>query len=82
MFFFLGKSSPRTFRFLGGVPRTGGSRYRKFERFGKEYNFGKSDWGPNPEALSWGWVFLEQTRILSGIQFTTYFIEIFVVEMK
>jgi len=32
--------------------------------------------------LRWGWVFLERTRILSGIQFTTYFIEIFVVEMK
>ena len=29
-----------------------------------------------------GWVFLERTRILSGIQFTTYFIEIFVVETK
>ena len=33
-------------------------------------------------ALRWGWVFLERTRILSGIQFTTYFIETFVVEMK
>jgi len=32
--------------------------------------------------LRWGWVFLERTRILDGIQFTTYFIEIFVVEMK
>ena len=30
----------------------------------------------------WGWVFLERTRILSGIQFTTYFIENFVVETK
>jgi len=30
----------------------------------------------------WGWVFLERTRILSGIQFTKYFIEIFVVEKK
>jgi len=30
----------------------------------------------------WGWVFLERTRILSGIQLSTYFIEIFVVEMK
>jgi len=29
-----------------------------------------------------GWLFLERTRILSGIQFTTYFIEIFVVETK
>jgi len=34
---------------------------------------------PNP-ALRWGWVFLERTRILSGIQFTTHFIEFFVVE--
>jgi len=33
-------------------------------------------------GLRWGWVFLERTRILSGIQFTTYFIEIFVVETK
>jgi len=32
--------------------------------------------------LRWGWVFLERTRILSGIQFTTYFIEIFAVETK
>ena len=32
--------------------------------------------------LRWGWVFLERTRILSGIQFTTYLIEIFVVETK
>jgi len=32
--------------------------------------------------LRWGWVFLERTRILSGIQFTTYFIERFVVETK
>jgi len=29
-----------------------------------------------------GWVFLERTRILSGIQFTTHFIEIFVVDTK
>jgi len=30
----------------------------------------------------WGWVFLERTQILSGIQFKTYFIEFFVVETK
>jgi len=30
----------------------------------------------------WGWVFLERTRSVSGIQFTTRFIEIFVVETK
>jgi len=35
-----------------------------------------------PPSKRWGWVFLERTRILSGIQFTTYFIEIFVVETK
>jgi len=35
----------------------------------------------NP-TLRWGWVFLERTRILSRIQFTTHFIEIFVVETK
>ena len=28
------------------------------------------------------WVFLERTRILSGIQFTTHVIEFFVVETK
>ena len=33
-------------------------------------------------GLRRGWVFLERTRILSGIQFTTHFIEIFVVETK
>ena len=32
--------------------------------------------------LRWSWVFLERTRILSGIQFTTYFIDLFVVETK
>ena len=30
----------------------------------------------------WGWVFVERTWILGGIQFTTHFIEIFVVETK
>jgi len=30
----------------------------------------------------WGWVFFERTRILSEIQFTTYFIEIFAMETK
>jgi len=34
------------------------------------------------ESLRWGWVFLDRMRILSGIQFTTHFIEIFVVETK
>ena len=33
-------------------------------------------------SLRWGWVFLERTRILSGIQFTTHFIEFLVVETK
>jgi len=32
--------------------------------------------------LRWGWVFLERTRILSGIRFTTHFIECFVLETK
>ena len=32
--------------------------------------------------LRWGWVFLERTRILCGMQFTTHFIEFLVVEMK
>jgi len=34
------------------------------------------------QLLRWGWIFLERTRILSGIQFTTHFIEIFVVHTK
>ena len=38
-----------------------------------------SCWG---YSLRWGWVFLERTRILSGIQFTTHFIEFIVVETK
>jgi len=33
-------------------------------------------------TLRWGQVFLEQTRILSGIRFTTHFIDFFVVETK
>ena len=32
--------------------------------------------------LRWGWVFLERTRILSGIQFTMHFIDFPVVEAK
>jgi len=32
--------------------------------------------------LRWGWVFLKRTRILSGTQFTTHFIEMLVVETK
>jgi len=32
--------------------------------------------------LRWGWVFLERTQIVSGIQFTTYLIECFVVETQ
>jgi len=32
--------------------------------------------------LRWGWVLLERTRTLSGIQFTTHFIKFFVVETK
>jgi len=44
--------------------------------------FGDMIWKiPNP-TLRWGWVFLERTRMFSGIQLTTYFIEFFVVETK
>jgi len=41
-------------------------------------------WGNNLKCfeLRWGWVFLDRTRILSGIQFTTHFIENLVVETK
>ena len=34
------------------------------------------------DPLRWGWVFLERLWILSGIQFTTRFIEFLVVERK
>jgi len=44
-------------------------------------NPGTVHWFPNI-GLRWGWVFLERTRILSGIQFTTHSIETFVVETK
>jgi len=37
---------------------------------------------PVQAASIQGWVFLERTRILSGIQFTTHFIDFFVVETK
>jgi len=30
----------------------------------------------------WGWVFLERTQILSGIQFTRHFMEFVFVEAK
>jgi len=33
-------------------------------------------------ALRWGWVFLERTRILSGIQFTRHFIQFIVAGTK
>jgi len=33
-------------------------------------------------CLRWGWVFLERTRIFRGIQFTTHFIDFFVVDTK
>ena len=45
----------------------------------KQTSNNKPNLGP---ILRWGWVFLERTRILSGIQFTTHFIEFFVVETK
>jgi len=45
-------------------------------------NSSGNGYGNRHVPLRWGWVFLEQTRIKSGIQFTTYFIEIFVVETK
>jgi len=50
-------------------------------RFGPKILLISFSRGSGP-PLRWGWVFLERTRILSGIQFITYFIEIFVVETK
>jgi len=38
--------------------------------------------GPCRYTLRWGWVFLKRKWNLSGIQFTTHFIELFVVETK
>jgi len=47
---------------------------------------GTYNWTPRPTPISFliqeRWVFLERTQILSGIQFTTHFIELFVVETK
>jgi len=40
------------------------------------------NWNVWKFSLRWGWVFLERTRILSGIQFTTHFIEVFVEQTK
>ena len=40
------------------------------------------NWSCDRRNVRWGGVFLERTWILSGIQFTTYFIEIFVVKTK
>ena len=37
---------------------------------------------PAINSLRCGWVFLERTRILSGIQFTTHFIDFVVVKTK
>jgi len=37
---------------------------------------------PGVISSRWGWVFLDRTRILSGIQFTRHFIECVVVETK
>jgi len=36
----------------------------------------------HPLLLRWGWLSFERTWILSGIQFTTHFIDFFVVETK
>jgi hypothetical protein len=56
------------------------------------YHFGPFwDWDLAPKCvcvpnftrhLRWDWVFLERTRMLIGIQFTTHLIEFFVVETK
>jgi len=35
-----------------------------------------------PYFFRWGWILLERTRILSGIQFTRHYIEFVVVETK
>jgi len=47
---------------------------------------GTYNWTPRPTPISFliqeRWVFLERTQILSGIQFTTHFIELFVVETR
>jgi len=55
-------------------------------RFGWNFHCSKSSLPPALKfftgILRWGWVFLEWTQILSGIQFTTHFIEFFIVETK
>jgi len=54
------------------------NRSSRFEPKNSWLSFSRGSGPP----LRWGWVFLERTRILSGIQFTTDFIEFFVVETK
>jgi len=54
------------------------NRSSRFEPKNSWLSFSRGSGPP----LRWGWVFLERTRILNGIQFTTYFIESLVVETK
>jgi len=49
--------------------------------FGESETFYRSKFS-RATGVRWGWVFLERTRILSEIQFTTHFIEIFVMQTK
>jgi len=56
--------------------------YEMSESFRSTLSVPKDFWNTSPPNLRWGWVFLKRTQILSGIQFTTHVIEIFVVETK
>jgi len=46
------------------------------------YNLFQRIFPSNSRHLRWGWVFLEQMRILNGIKFTTHFKDFLVVETK
>jgi len=46
------------------------------KKFGESETFYRSKFSP-AIGVRWGWVILEPTRILSGLQFTTHFIDFF-----
>jgi len=71
------KNTGFTLTLFEKVPRTQNSD-KKIQESGL---FSRAKFNP-ATGVRWGWVFLEQTWILSGIQFTTRFIDFFVVETK
>jgi len=75
----------------GVEPRTSWSEVLKLPTWPKCHRFKLPTWPKwhrirlhfcQVGSLRWGWVFRERTRILSGIQFTTHFIQKIVVATK